>query len=113
MKYEKKKLQRKAKETVITGVPEIVLPVERGANLSPESEDRNESPVISELREEIGAAKASADAAKKKTKDVKSMVPDGVPGVHRRTANLLDNGEGSRSASHLFDSTDSNIVQWL
>jgi hypothetical protein len=70
---------------------------------------RNESSIISELREEIGAAKASGDAAKKTTEDGKSMVPDGVPGVHRRTANLLDNGEGFRSTSHLFESSDSKI----
>jgi hypothetical protein len=40
MKYEKKKLQRKVKEMVITVIPEAVPPVERGANLSPESGDR-------------------------------------------------------------------------
>jgi hypothetical protein len=56
--------------------------------------------------------RALGDAAKKTTEDAKSMVPDSVPGVHRRTANLLDNGEGCRSTSHLFESINSNIVQW-
>jgi hypothetical protein len=104
------------KETVITVVPEVVTPVERGANLSPESEDRNEPSIISELREEIGAVKASGDGAKKTTEDAKSMVSDAVRDIHHRTANLLDNGEGFRSISHFLKaviqtSIDSNIVQ--
>jgi hypothetical protein len=64
------------------------------ANLSPESEDRNDPSALSEFREENGAAKASgdavkaaadeakaADAAQMTASDAKSAVPEDVPGV--------------------------------
>jgi hypothetical protein len=77
-----------AKEGAVRDNREVVSPVELGVDLSPESEDRIGASVISELREEIGAAKASADAAKavaddaKKTaEDAKLRIPDGVTGV--------------------------------
>jgi hypothetical protein len=95
IKYEMKKLKWKAKETVISVVPEVVSPAERATDLSPESKDRIDPSVISELREEIGAAKESADVAKAALDeakeavdatqitalDTKSAVSEDVPGV--------------------------------
>jgi hypothetical protein len=81
IQYEIKKLQRKTKETIVSVVPEVVSPVEQDADLSPESEDRIDPSVISELREEIGAAKASVDAANAAASDAKSAVALDVPGV--------------------------------
>jgi hypothetical protein len=64
LKDEMRKLKMTAKERTVLGSLEGVSPVELGPDLAPESEDRIDRPIILNLREEIGAAKASADVAK-------------------------------------------------
>jgi hypothetical protein len=81
LKYKVKKLKMTAKKTAARETREVVSPVEQGVDFSPGSEDRNDPFVISELREEIGAATASADAAKAVASDAKSTVAEDVPGV--------------------------------
>jgi hypothetical protein len=81
LKYEVKKLKTMAKERAARESREIVSPVEQGADLSLESEDRNNPSVISEPREDIAAVKASADAAKTAASDVKSAFTEDVPSV--------------------------------
>jgi hypothetical protein len=80
-KYEVKKLKMTVKERDVRESREVVLPVEQGGNLSPESEDRIDPFVLSELREETGSATASADAAMAAASDAKSAIVEDVSGV--------------------------------
>jgi DNA repair exonuclease SbcCD ATPase subunit len=64
IKYELRRLKHQTKKPVISTVPEVLSPIERGVDISPITEDGIDASILSELREEIAAANAAAEEAK-------------------------------------------------